>query len=60
MVISLMAYDLIQRICHEGPPDDAHLRERRITTRTLPGEFRNDTLLIHHQHPGWLRPRSPD
>ena len=52
MVIALMVYYLIQRTYRASLPDDAPLKERRITTRTLLSEFRNYTLLIHHQRLG--------
>lgn len=52
MVIALMVYYLIQRTYRANLPDDAPLKERRITTRTLLSEFRNYTLLIHHQRLG--------
>ena len=46
-----MVYCLIQRTYRASLPDDAPSKEHHITTRTLLGEFRNDTLLIHHQRP---------
>ena len=52
MVIALMLYDLIQRTDRAGLAEDAPRKERRITTRTLLNEFRNDTLLIHHHRHG--------
>ena len=52
MVIALMPYRLIQRTHRASLPGDAPLKERRITTRTLRDEFRNDTLLIHHHRHG--------
>jgi len=52
MVIALMVHDLIQRTRRASLPADAPSHERRITTHTLPGSFRNYTLLIHHQRFG--------
>lgn len=48
MVIALMLYYLIQRTYRASLPQDAPIKERRITTRTLLGSFKNYTLLIHH------------
>ena len=47
-----MVYYLIQRTYRASLPDDAPSKELHITTQTLLGELRNDTLLIHHQRPG--------
>jgi len=52
MVIALMVHYLIQRTYRASQPEDAPLKESRITTRTLLGEFRNYTLLIQHQRHG--------
>ena len=52
MVIALMLYYPIQHTYRASLPEDAPLQERRITTRTLLDEFRNDTLLIHHHRLG--------
>jgi transposase len=52
MVVALMVHYLIQRTYRASLPEDAPLKERRITTRSLLSEFRNYTLLIHHQRLG--------
>lgn len=48
MVIALMLYYLIQRTYRANLPKEAPVQERRITTRTLLGSFKNYTLLFHH------------
>ena len=46
MVIASMLQFLIQRTYRASLPADASLKEKRITTKTLLGEFTNYTLLV--------------
>ena len=52
MVIASMLQFLIQRTYRASLPTEASLKEKRITTKTLLGEFTNDTLLVERLHWG--------
>ena len=52
MVIASMLQFLIQRTYRASVPADASLKEKRITTKTLLGEFTNYTLLVERHHWG--------
>ncbi len=48
MIAVLMLYYLVQRIYRQGVPENAGIKEKRTTTRTILKAFASYTLLIHH------------
>ena len=48
MIAVLMLYYLVQRIYRQSVPEDAGIKEKRTTTRTILKAFASYTLLIHH------------
>lgn len=48
MIAVLMLYYLVQRMYRQSLPQDAGIKERRTTTRTILKAFASYTLLIHH------------
>jgi transposase len=52
LMISLMAYFLLQRLYRQSVPADAPQREHRMTTQRLLRAFQKYTLLLHHKQYG--------
>jgi transposase len=52
MIAVLMLYYLVQRLYRQSVPDDATIKEKRTTTRTILEAFSSYTLLIHQTRVG--------
>lgn len=52
LMLTLTLYNLIQRIYRQNVPDEATIKERRTTTKTILRAFNRYTLIIHHSRMG--------
>jgi transposase len=52
LLITLMLYFLLQRVYRQSVPDEAPVKEHRVTAQQILQAFMNYTLLIHHTRLG--------